>query len=98
MRLITVILKTDGFKIVRYGNNTLYLNCRHCVLDSVVNLSDHSVYPSFYLLVYGDKGLNDIFLFKPLNYKTLFVLLSQSHTPKEIGHSVRGHTFNERCY
>ena len=51
MRLITVILKTDGFKIVRYGNNTLYLNCRHCVLDSVVNLSDHSVYPSFYLLV-----------------------------------------------
>ena len=51
MRLITVILKTDGFKIVRHGNNTLYLNCRHCVPDSVVNLSDHSVYPSFYLLV-----------------------------------------------
>ena len=23
---------------------------------------------------------------------------SQSHTPKEIGHSVGGHTFYERCY
>ena len=76
MRLITVILKTDGFKIVRYGNNTLNHNCRHFVLDSVVNLSYHSVYPSFYLLVLGDKELNDIFFFKPLNYKTLFVLLS----------------------
>lgn len=43
--------KTDGFKIVRHGNNTLYLNCRHCVPDSVINLSYHSVYPSFYLLV-----------------------------------------------
>ena len=51
MRLITVILKTDGFKIVRYGNNALHLNCRHCVPDSVINLSYHSVYPSFYLLV-----------------------------------------------
>ena len=46
MRLITVILKTDGFKIVRHGNNTLYLNCRHCVPDSVVNLSDQRMFTS----------------------------------------------------